>query len=379
MGQHRVQLVVLAFAAALCSFFLSPESPESSGLGGLAVVGMAQQVRRRFQQTVDFSNNNKVTRDLGRGMVYRELQLRLTGQLTCTGANNTAANTTRGDEWGVVKNIAIIANNTEVIRSISGNALWWLNYFFYGARPIITQAMGDGATANPSFDSVLKLPFWLPQSIRPIDTALDARKLSDLKIEITWGTFTDINSAATAFTTAPKIEVNSTECFNLDGKFSMLRVYTIDKPITASSQAFQIQLPVGPMYRGFLINTTDNAVAGGTDLGTILNNLKLRSGSTVFADVKASPLWQEQLLRYGNQRDFGGTTYTKDRIGTKNDIRGWYLYDHVTDGFLSEAIDTLGFAEMVMELDVTLVGTSNIQVFPLEITPVRQSALNRAA
>lgn len=335
---------------------------------------MAQQVRRRFQQSVDWTSNNKITRDLGRGMVYRELQLRLTGQPTLTAGNNTAANTLRGDEWGVVKLIAIIANNTEVIRSISGNALWWLNYFFYGARPLITQTLGDGATANPSFDSVLKLPFWLPQSIRPMDTALDARNLADLKIEITWGTFTDVNSAATAWTTAPKIEVHSTECFNLNGKFSMLRVYTIDKPITASSAAFQIALPVGPMYRGFLLNFTDNATTNGLDKGTILNNLKVKSGSTVFADVKAPVLFQEQLLRYGNQRDFGGTTYTKDRISSNSDIKGWYFYDHVTDGFLSESIDTLGFAEFLLELDVTLVGTSNIQVFPLEITPIRSKA-----
>src|SRR5712672_1154051 len=132
---------------------------------------MGQQVRRRFQKTIPFVANAKNNDILSRGMILRELHLRLTGQLTVAGASNTAAATLRGDEWAVVKRIDVIANNTDVVKSISGNAQWWQNFFHYEKRPRITGVIGDGATLNPTFDSVIIIPFWMPRSLRGIDTA----------------------------------------------------------------------------------------------------------------------------------------------------------------------------------------------------------------
>lgn len=342
---------------------------------------MAQQVRRRPQKTITFQANAKADPvELSRGMMYRELHLRLIGQPTVTGVNNSSANTQRGDEWGILKRLDIIANNVDTIFSIDGNALWWLNHMLYGARPKVTVTLGDGATADPTFDSILILPFWMPQSIRPIDTMLDARRLAELSVEATWGTFTDINSAATAFTTDPTIEVKSLEAFNLpdDVAFSTFRLWKIEKEITATNSRFEIDLPVGNMFRGFLMNFTD----AGADDSAVLNNFKWVSGTTVFADVDHQSLQQVQRMRYNQQRSFTGQLYDDDRIGDNNDIDGWYLYDHVTDGFNSEALDTLGFSEHKLELDVTVGGgTTKAIIYPLEIVPVRKAAagVNRAA
>lgn len=334
---------------------------------------MAQQVRKRFQKMLQYQSNNKETQELSRGMVYRELYLRLKGAATITGANNTQANTLRGDEWGVVKKIELIANETDVIRSFSGNALWWLNMFLYGAKPKITPAIGDGATANPAFDSTLILPLWSPQSLRPIDTALDARSLSSLKIEVTWGTYTDINSAATAWTTNPTIAVHSLESFNVSGPFSQQRIFTIEQTVSATSAQFQVDLPVGPVYRGFMLNFTDANV----DSASILNNFKLVSGSTVFADQPAAVLWEVQQLRTNVQRSFStgaAGAYDQDRRSTSALRTGWYYYDHVTDGFLSEGIDTLGFSEMTAELDVTVGGgATKAFIFPVQVWPIRDN------
>ena len=90
---------------------------------------MGQQVRRRKQGNVQFQANNKESISLSRGMIYREIYLKLRGAPTLTGANNTQAKTLVGDEWGVVKRIDLIANNTDVLRSMTGNQLWWINYF----------------------------------------------------------------------------------------------------------------------------------------------------------------------------------------------------------------------------------------------------------
>lgn len=334
---------------------------------------MAQQVRKRYQKTLQFNSNNKESAELSRGMVYRELYLRLKGAPTLTALNNTQAKTKRGDEWGVVKKIELIANETDVIRSISGNALWWLNMFLYGAKPKVTVLLGDAATANVSFDSTLILPLWSPQSLRPIDTALDARTLSSLKVEVTWGTFTDINGDATAWTTNPTLAVHSLESYNVSGPFSQQRVFTIEQTVSATNQQFQVDLPVGPVYRAFMLNFTDADV----DSAAILNNFKLVSGSTVFADQPAAVLWETQQLRTNVQRSFpGGATgvYDQDRRSTSALRTGWYYYDHVTDGFLSEGIDTLGFSEMTMELDVTVGGgTTKALIYPIQVWPIRDN------
>ena len=332
---------------------------------------MGQQVRRRKLGNIQYQANSKESITLSRGMIYREIYLKLRGAPTLTAANNTQAKTLIGDEWGVVKRIDLIANNTDVIRSISGNQLWWFNYFMYGVPPDITPAIGDVATANAPFASHLILPLWMPRSLRPMDTALDARELSDLKIEITWGDYTDINGDASAWTTDPVIEIHSLESFGAKGPFSQWRVYAIEKEIAATAAQFQVQLPVGPMYRGFLMNFTD----AGKDANDILNNFKIISGTTVFADIPALMINELDRLRMSVSRfwdDAAGVYDPLRRGSTYNNLEGWYFYDHVTDGYLSESIDTLGFSEFELELDVTVgAGTTKVFILPLQIIPVR--------
>lgn len=341
---------------------------------------MAQQVRTRKQVTVQFTANGKQTESLSRGFVYRELYLRLQGQLTLTALNNTLANTQRGDEWQVVKRIEIIANGVDVLRSISGNSLWWMDLLWYGVQPKITFAIGDGATANASFDSTIILPFWIPQSLRPIDTALNSAELSSLEIAITWGNFTDINSAATAFTTNPTLEVYSLESFGVQGPFSQFRQWELQRDIPATNPRFQIDMPVGNMFRGFLANFTVGTgnPALNADSSAVLNNFKLLSGTTIFADLQRQALQESAYLRKSVARVFTGAaggSYTADRRSAANDRTGWYLYDHVTDGFMSEAIDTLGFSEFKVELDVTKqANTNTLFLYPFEIIPVRAAS-----
>ncbi len=336
---------------------------------------MGQQVRRRKQGNVQYQANNKESLSLSRGMIFRELYLKLTGNFTpVTAAGNTQLLTLQGDEWAVVKRIDLIANNTDVLRSISGNQLWWLNYFLFGVPPDVTPVLGDGVAVAVPFASHLILPLWMPRSLRPMDTALDARELSDLKLEITWGDEFDIQAdAGGAFATEPVLEVHSLESFGAQGPFSQWRVYAIEKTITATAAQFQIQLPVGPMYRGFLMNFTD----GGKDANDILNNFKIISGTTVFADVPALLLNELDRLRmsisrFWNDAAAAGLYDALRRGSTYNSVEGWYFYDHVTDGYLSESIDTLGFSEFELELDVTVgAGTTKVFILPLQIVPVR--------
>lgn len=336
---------------------------------------MGQQVRRRPQGNIQYQANSKVSMSLSRGMIYRDLYFYLYGNVTpVNAAGNTQALTLQGDEWAVIKRIDLIANNTDVLRSLSGNQLWWLNYFLYGVPPNVTPVLGDAAAVAVPFCSYLVMPLWMPRSLRPMDTALDARELSDLKLEVTWGDYTDIQAAATAFAVDPVLEVHSLESFGAKGPFSQWRTYAIEKTIAATAAQFQVQLPVGPMYRGFLMNFTD----AGADDAAILNNLKIISGTTVFADVPAELLnvcdrLKQSCSRFWNDNAAALGAYDGLRRGTTfNSLTGWYFYDHVTDGYLSESIDTLGFSEFELELDVTIgAGVTKAFIMPLQIIPVR--------
>jgi|LGVE01.1.fsa_nt_gb hypothetical protein len=347
---------------------------------------MPQQVRRRKQVDINYQANSKVSERLSRGMVYRELYLYLTCQPDLLLTENVQALIEQGDEWGVVKRIDIIANNTQVIRSISGNQLWWLNHFMYGVQPPLSVALGNGV-ADPAVCTSLVLPFWMPRSIRPLDTALDARELSDLKIEVTWGDSTDIAaSAAPGFLQEPVLEVHSLECFNINRTFSQWRSYDIVHTVTAANASFQVILPVGPMYRGFMINTTHQAagVKNPTDTPLCLDNFKIKSGTTVYADIPDYILqqvdgWTRASINRPYDADVPGAVdpgyYDTLRRGDVcNNVNGWYFYDHVTDGYLSEAIDTLGFSEFELELEVAVAGLTGpveIHIMPQQIIPVR--------
>jgi len=328
---------------------------------------MAQQVRKRKQKTINYTPNTKIADELSRGFVYRELYLHLKGQVTLTGLNNVYANILRGDEWAVITRIDIRANGTDVIRSFDANTLRWLNYFWYGIPPRVSPLLGAGG-ANPTFDAVMILPFWQPKSVRPMDTALNSRNLSTLEVEITWGDHTSIAAAATGFTVAPTLDIYSTEVFGIDGPFAQLRQFTIEKEITADNQRFQIDLPVGNMYRGFLINTHD----AGVDDGDVINNFKLISGTTVYADLSEEILGAAEPLRTGMFQGFSGTAFDDLFIGDGNSLDGWYLHENVMDGLNTEAIDTIGFSEIVLEFDVNVGGgTTKLLVTPFEIVPVR--------
>ena len=325
---------------------------------------MPQEVRFRKQRVVNYSGGNTVSEDLGRGMIYRELYLRLQGTMTFSdSADNTTANLLLGDEWAIVKAIKIVANHTDVIKRVRGAHLFILNYLWYGQRPNINDTLGDESTTTINIDSTLILPLWMPRSVKPIDNALDARELSGLTIEVEWGAdANDISSGAdSAFDTDPTLTVFSLESFGIQGPFSQWRTYPIELEVVADNPELQYQLPVSYMYRGFTMIATD-----GGDMATdIINNVKLRSGSTVYEDMAGEVIAEIFPLRNSCDKNpqMRADAYNNQAI---------YRLDHVTDGYMTEAIDTLGFSEFTLEFDASVgSGTTKIIIYPDQIVPVR--------
>jgi len=212
--------------------------------------------------------------------------------------------------------------------------------------------------------------------VKPMDTLLDARKLSDLTIEIQWGSHTDINGDATAF--SGQVVVNSLEAFGIaaDAQFSSWRRFEIRQAVSAANERFQIMLPVGDLYRGFLINAKE-AGPPISDSPAIINRLKLISGSTTYVDIDARTLQEMSIARGEHSLQYEDTILDRQvpfRISGDSDYRGWYWLDLCTDGRLSESIETLGLSEIMLELDVNAGTAPTIYVYPQQIVPVRKAA-----
>lgn len=327
-------------------------------------------------------NNQTSIQQLNKSLAYRELYVTLSGQPTLTAGNNTVANTAKGDEWGVIKRLRIVANSSDVLYDVTGDQLWWLNRQAFGSRPKITTTLGDATTANPAFVSTLIIPIWATRAGKPMDSVFDSGGLTDFRCEITWGTFTDVNSAATAWTANPAVSIASHENELTQAFYPPLirRVISQNQIVTGTSTNFRFPLDVGPLYRGFLINATTNASPAVDTPTTLFTNVRLVSGSTIFVDIDEPTLQQMGTLRsdtpFSQEKVITtGVGYTTNpRISNSSNELAWYNMDLVTDGYLSEAINTARFNEFYLEFNVAAACQLNVISHQYLVNPRRPVA-----
>lgn len=353
---------------------------------------MAQGTRKRLQESKSIDTfGQKLVFKLGKGHVYRALMLHLVGSLTwAAGASNAAATMGRGDEWSVIERVDVVLDGQEVIRSFSGNMLAMLNEFWFNNQtPFRTSAqMGDGATAAPTFDSTLIIPFWQPKSAKPMDTALDSRKYGNITVEITIGSSASVNTAANMTAVNATMELYSYESFGLDAKFSDWHVYSQEEDIAGATNRRDIQLNTGGMLRGLLINCADAFGANGNDIavGTSLDMVEIVSGGTVFWQMAPRVARDYEIQRQGfplqRVQTVAATSpqnalITNSRRNTRHNQDGWLYIDLCEDGYLGEAIDSYSLSEL--KVRVKVLAAVKLTLIPSFIYPLREVAAKAAA
>lgn len=328
----------------------------------------------RRQTPVTFASGAKQIVTLTRQLAYRYMTLRLTAQPTVAGASNTAANTKLGDEWGIIAKVELIANGTTTLFSCAGSDLKNLSRVLLGINPRISTNLADGATANPALDSTVVIPFLNPLSRRPMDTLLYTGEMTDLRLEVTWNTdWTSINSAASAWTVQPSLEVYTREqTLPTDPSGNAIlpnfyrRMLKIPVQISGANQAFRYQLNTGPIYRGLLLNELN----GATESNTLLTNVKVFSGATQFVDMAGPALYgYGNILPQANFMQFGaaagGFFQSTGQASSSGNPQSWRWLDFCEDGYMSEALDTSAIGDTFIEFNVS--GAANIQVFTQEL------------
>lgn len=333
---------------------------------------MAQFVEYREDGTVPYRANNPETLDLSRGTLCREMLLRLTMQPTATAGQNAAANVQWGGPWGVIRRLEIVLNGSDSILNLTGADLSRLAWHQLGIAPDVPDTLGDGATANPALDVSLIVPFWMPRAAKPMDTVLDTRRLASYSIRVTWGTFTDVISAATAWTAEPVLTVQqlrSSGEIAADARFTEWRRFAIVQDATVTNPQLRVQLPTGFVYRGFAVNLYDTSLPGDSATPANLKRIRVKSGSTTFADLSAQALQAWYRQRYGIPFDAAAIpdAYTDG----DNNIGSWWFLDNVTDGRLKEATDTARYSEYILEADITGAANQQLRILPMALVPPR--------
>lgn len=310
---------------------------------------------------VPFSANALTTREMTNlGMVWRELYLRIQGQLTVTSGNNLAANMFPGDEWAVVESMTLRINGRDVYKRIDGPALRWLQYYLYGVFPLKSLANLGAGTANPTFDSTLILPMWMPKSSHPMDFAFDTSKVSRVDLEIQWGTYTSINSLATGFTTNPNVDVHVYEVANTGGSFARWNIFPVSRQFSAAETYAQIRIPVGFLYRSFLIHDPDE----------IIYLFRLQSHPNEWVELPVQIV--RDVIANARRASIIPTAFVNLNwlAGAPGDsIYNYYYFDNIGHGLNVESLDTFGLSEFYMNVDVN--GEGNITVYPSQLVVPR--------
>ena len=277
-------------------------------------------------QPIVYAANSPAHRELP-FTVYRGLELLV--KITHTNAANPAP-TLFGILYGLISRMQVTLAGVDQLVNIPAWCLWYMNRAEFakeGYNSIFTTASIQGT----SYIS-LYLPFSLLRAVMPLDTLLDARKLSSMRLEVNWsGTPAGIASIDAAEIQILTCEYAVGEDFKVSPGRHELAYLT--KPLEKTGTV-QIRLDTGAgnEYRRLWIFLMAQPAAVLSDLE--IDRIKLKTRSFVYVDASI------QEFKADNTRRFGIDA-----------APGLYVWDFPTDGRMSERCDATNISDLTLEVN----------------------------
>lgn len=320
---------------------------------------MARILKRSFG-VIPFTANSTISLDLPRNHVFKSVYLRLTGTLLKTGGTTNGTFFSE-NPMSLIKSVAVVRNGSDVLQRADGGTLYQLARINSDGDPqkvsAPTVTLAAGASLVFSADIPIDFASWRMNN--PGATLLRAVGTSSLRLDVTWGTFTDLISGSDgtlSFSTAPSIEVFTEEIMDITGDFGDKLIVVTQRTVVVASTQFTIDLSTGPFYRRLVFKTTDNA--GVTVSDAVINRARIISDGSFFHVDRMS--WTS--LQGMNKRNYALNTL----------IPGYAIIDFAEDGNPAGLIDTRGASSFQAELDVSLgTGTTSVQVIQEQVVPAR--------
>lgn len=297
-------------------------------------------------------SSGQETIDLPRDYAYIDLLVELVATITVT-AGTTAGTVLDVCPAQMIKNIQIIANGRDTIKSLDFEALVRLTHLRYGTAPNNTLF---GGTATTTCYVYAIIPFAMWRSVVPFDTLFNAKPLTTLQMILTFGTVADIFDSGASYdytySGAGTVYVSSREAVGLnpDAILSVNKESVQESTVTATTSSHQIGMNYAKdlYYRSIVLRCTqDGQVSNG-----ILNDIELKSGGVIFFKLNA----RRDRARY------------KNIYGVETMPTGYYAIDFCEDGRLGDALNTSGLSSLDLILDVTnTADVDKIRVYTTEV------------
>lgn len=281
--------------------------------------------------------------------------MRIDCQLTIEHTNGASASFLSDNFANLINSIQIVANGNRTLKHVAVKKLVWNGLYHKGKamqNSAVTTVGAQTAIINFSVD------FSMRGMERPEDTIENTSLYTTLDMLIDWasvasvGTDIVIDSAVLKTTSHQLIgysrNVNELIKHNIETQLA--------EEITSTTTEYQISLPTEKVYRKLLISATVDGIRS----NAVINSIKLKSGTTVFAEISADMLRASNIDRSG--------------ILTESDVTGLLLLDLVARGRYSDALDTrVEFNSLELILNVTKQSGTNMVTVYSDVLDVETS------
>lgn len=296
--------------------------------------------------TIDYSAGNVKGIEIPNSLLVKGLTLRLTGNLV---VGTSAATVFSDAPLGLIKNVQVIGDGRRELFNASAKRLFRIAHFSWGKQNELSAPATS--TGTNAFSMTLALDHEMVQAINPVETLFDPRLYKLVKLNVLWGSETDIATGGGTIALS-NVSISILADQTADGVEQILgdRVVIQDEqPVTASTTRFTFKVPQNGLLSGILIDTTrDSATTpatGPVPTDTVVNRISLKSDQTVahYDNVAWTDLQRDFVQRYGIDN---GTTFGKP-------ITGFCYLPLMENGMLSSCLNTNALNNLLLTLDVT--------------------------
>jgi len=222
---------------------------------------MARDFRRQADAAMDFVAASSRSFDIPTDSVYDHLLLGLEYQ-SSVGVGQDNSGPFDAAPWTLIKRIELVANGSDTIKSYDGAMLHALNYFDdMGYSPTEDLVITVDSTNTGNIRLQLQLDLASRDMNEPQTTYLDARKLTNIELRITFGAgLADIYTTAQGALDTFRLTPYTHEILDLatESRFSVNEEIMTQESFPANTRTDgRFKQNVANFYRGWVIETRD--------------------------------------------------------------------------------------------------------------------------
>lgn len=323
--QHYSLLDVICFVAIAAGIYLGMVHP--IGALGVAFLGRTRRdleiISHLRAEALSLGSPKGFGRELPLGEGWYVLMLRFNNVITIgTGAGPVAEG-----ELLIIKQVRVETSAGEVICNLPGRAL----YKIATMKSRTTPRKDAVAAANGTYRVDLPIYFVDDSMNRPEDTILDTSRYSGIKLDITYGTVSDLYTApgTASMTASLDVDIERTKGRLPKKALPILHAYYGAAESQDASVKTTIDLDRSPdiAYKRLFSHESASGTAGGVFTGTNADDVKdLESIVDQSGDIVRERI--HEIIQNQNKRDYQLETV----------MAGVTVFDFVRDGSINSAL-----------------------------------------